>query len=159
MLSPTDNDARIVALLHAYLSADYRWERDGHWHDIVIGLPTPGLELAYPEAGSFGLLSAWNPQSTPRDEATNRRQDESLQADLSRLGVTSVPAFSSARNRTWREPGWLVFGMEVGRFDELARRYGQLGTLWWRPGTPVRLRMYATRPAGIGDEPWVDWIE
>src|SRR5690606_34862136 len=144
MLSPTDNDARIVALLHAYLSADYRWERDGHWHDIVIGLPTPGLELAYPEAGSFGLLSAWNPQSIPRDEATNRRQAGSREADPPRLRGSSVPASSPARHRTWRAPGWLVFGSEVGRFDALARRYGQLGTLWWRPGTPARLRMYAT---------------
>jgi hypothetical protein len=152
-------DDRVATLMHAYLAAEYRWERDGHWHDVVVGLPTPGLELAYPDATSFGILSAWNPHSIEREERINRLEDEALQDDLSRSGARYLPAFASAPNRTWKEPSWLVFGLEASAFDAVARRYSQLGTLWWRPMEPVRLRMYAARPAGIADEPYVDWIE
>jgi hypothetical protein len=153
------SDSRIAELMRAYLVADYKWEFGGHWHDILIGLPTPGLELAFPEASSFGMLSAWNPHSIEREERVNREQDECLQQDLTGAGVMSLPAFASAPNRTWREPSWLVFGMDIAAFDALSRRYGQLGTLWWRPGESVRLRMLAPRPAGLADEPYVDWIE
>src|SRR5690606_10753939 len=38
--------ARMIALLQAYLEAEYQWQHEGSWHDIVVGLPTPGLELA-----------------------------------------------------------------------------------------------------------------
>lgn len=159
MPSPPDSDTRIAALMRAYLVADYKWERGGHWHDVLIGLPTPGLELAYPEATSFGMLSAWNPHSIEREERLNREQDDRLQQELAEAGTKSLPAFASAPNRTWREPSWLVFGMNSAEFDALCRRHGQLGTLWWRPGESVRLRMMAPRPAGIADEPHVDWIE
>lgn len=159
MPSPADSDSRVAELMRAYLTADYKWERGGHWHDVMIGLPTPGLELAYPEATSFGMLSAWNPHSIEREERINRREDEKLQQELADAGVVFLAAFASAPNRTWREPSWLVFGMSSDDFNVLARRYGQLGTLWWRPGDPVRLRMDASRPAGVGNEPHVDWLK
>lgn len=159
MAFPPDSDNRVVELMRAYLTADYKWERGGHWHDVIIGLPTPGLELAYPEAISFGMLSAWNPHSVEREDRINREQDELLQADLQKTGATVLPAFASAPNRTWREPSWLVFDTEPAQFDALARRYGQLGTLWWHAADPVRLRMYSPRPGGMAAEPNVDWIE
>jgi hypothetical protein len=159
-MSPaTISESRIAELMRAYLVAEYKWERGGHWHDIMIGLPTPGLDLAYPEVTSFGMLSAWNPHSIEREDRINREQDERLQQDLVDAGVAFVAAFASAPNRSWREPSWLVFGMDVADFDTLSRRYGQLGTLWWRPGDSVRLRMLSPRPAGLPDEPHVDWIE
>lgn len=159
MPSVPDNDKRVAELMHAYLTADYRWERGGHWHDVSIGLPTPGLELAYPDVASFGMLSAWNPHSVPREEHINRRQDDALQVDLAAAGTVFLPAFASAPNRTWREPSWLVFDMAPHDFDALVRRYGQLGSLWWRATDPVRLRMMATQPEGLPDELHVDWIE
>ena len=159
MSSPPDSGQRVAELLRAYLTAEYKWERAGHWHDVVIGLPTPGLELAYPDASSFGMLSAWNPWSVERDDGINRAQDETLQAELAAAGVACVPGFASAPNRTWREPSWLVFGIDEAAFDALARRYGQLGTLWWRPGEPVRLRMHTGRPDGVASEPYVHWLE
>jgi len=156
---PLLGDARVAELLNAYLVADYRWQYDGGWHDVIIGLPTPGLELAYPDATSFGMLSAWNPLSVASSEAANREADQRLQVALAASGLHCVPAFASARNRTWREPSWLVMGMDTAAFDALAREFGQLGTLWWRPGSAVRLRMDAPRPAGIDDDRDVDWIE
>jgi len=157
--APPLGDARVAELLHAFLSAEYRWQHDGSWHDIIIGLPTPGLELAYPDATSFGALSAWNPLSIQRGPEENRRADDALHAALAAGGYPFRPAFASARNRTWREPSWLVMGMTSDGFDGLSRRFGQLGTLWWRPDEPVRLRMDARKPAGVSDDEYVDWLK
>ncbi|MCW5580261.1 MAG: DUF3293 domain-containing protein [Luteimonas sp.] len=156
---PSLGDARVVELLHAYLAAEYRWQHDGGWHDIIIGLPTPGLELAFPDATAFGFLSAWNPLSVERSRDENRIADEALHEALAASGHGVLPAFASARNRSWREPSWLVFGMDSDAFDALSRRFGQLGTLWWRPGEPVRLRMDACKPGDLADESCVDWLE
>jgi hypothetical protein len=152
------DDTRLVALLHAYLDARYRWQHRDDWHDIVIGLPTPGLDLRYPDAAGYGCISAWNPMSELRPPTENRRSDKALEAELTVLGLPHMPAFASAADRSWREPSWIVFGMDVDAFDALARRYGQLGTLWWPRETPVRLRMYAKRPSGLEGDQHVDWL-
>ncbi len=151
--------ARVRALLTAYLEAEYRWQHDGSWHDILIGLPTPGLELAYPSATSFGLLSAWNPYSVERGKEENQRADEALCGALDASGYPFLPAFAQAANRSWREPSWLVMGMEPAPFDALARRFGQLGALWWRPGQRVQLRMDAARPDEHPDDADVVWLQ
>lgn len=153
------DDARVVELLHAYLAAEYRWQHKGGWHDIIIGLPTPGLELAFPQATTFGAMSAWNPLSIERGRDQNRIADEALHEALVAGGHAFLPAFASARNRSWREPSWLVFGMDGDEFDGLSRRFGQLGTLWWKPGEPVHLRMDACKPEGLADQPYVDWLK
>ena len=157
-MTARDTDADILKLMRAYLDAEYRWARDGEWPSLAIGQTAPGLETAFPDAGVFGLLSAWNPHSVERPEATNRAADAALHLALRDSGALYLPGFSSARNRSWREPSWLVFGMDSGEFDALSRRFGQLGTLWWKPGAAVRLRMDARKPDGIAGEPHVDWL-
>ena len=150
--------ARIAELLTAYCDADYRWELDGEWHPLVVGRPTHRLEQAFPQARRFGLLSAWNPQSVTLPEAINRSADEMLHAALLESGLAFRPGFSSARNRSWREPSWVVMDMALPVFDSLTRRFGQLGTLSWRRGEPIRLRMHATRPAAIAPHDQIDWL-
>lgn len=154
---------RVAGLLLAYLAADYRWQHGGQWHDLRIGLPAPGPELAYPEAGGFALLSAWDPQSVPRPEATNRRADQALHGALLASGRIFVPAFSSAPDRSWREPSWLVMDLAMDDLDALGRRFGQLGMVAWRRGEAVRLRMLAPRPDRLDDPlerlAYVDWVE
>jgi hypothetical protein len=160
MPAPTSIAAHELArLAHAYVDAEYRWGLGGDWHDVRIGLPMPALELAYPSAESFGLISAWDPYSVPRDDSVNREQDAALQEILLSGGKPHLPAFASAVNRSWREPGWMVMDMPAAEFDALARRFGQLGTLWWPRGGIVRLRMDAARPAGFEREDVVDWLE
>ncbi|NLA68752.1 MAG: DUF3293 domain-containing protein [Gammaproteobacteria bacterium] len=156
---PAAPEADVERLANAYLRAVYRWARDGDWHDIHIGLPVPGLELLHPEVRSFGLLSAWNPYSRPREEARNRQADLELEAELGARGLVHIPSFSSATNRSWREPGWVILDIGIAELDELTRRFGQLGALWWRRGRPVRLRMQARRPSGFQAEAPVDWLE
>lgn len=159
ILPPAPDGTRIRALLPAYLGAEYRWQYEGDWHDIVVGLPHPGLELAFPEVATFGVLSAFNPMSIPQDMEANRRADDALHEILLASGYRFLPAFASARNRTWREPSWLVMGMPRGEFDALTHRLGQLGSLWWARGQPVRLRIDARRPEGADNDEFVDWLQ
>jgi len=99
--------ARMIALLQAYLEAEYQWQHEGSWHDIVVGLPTPGLELAYPSATSFGLLSAWNPHSVERSREENRRADDALHEVLAASGHRFLPAFAQAPTAPGASPaGW-----------------------------------------------------
>lgn len=150
---------RIAKLLDAYLLAHYRWEYDGVWRWLRVGEPSPELEEAFPQARSFAMLSAWNPQSEPREKAVNRREDGELHGELCRGAYNIRAAFASAPDRSWREPGWLVLDMDNASLDTLARRFGQLGTLSWEPGRVVRLRMDAVAPPGYGAFPCVDWLK
>ena len=153
------NANRIAELLAAYREADYRWELDGEWHPLAIGRPTVRLEQAFPQASRFGLLSAWNPQSVMLPDGINRTADEMLHAALLQSGLPFRPGFSSARNRSWREPSWVVMDMDEAEFDRLAQRFGQLGALRWQRGEPVRLRMYAQRPVLARARECLDWVE
>jgi Protein of unknown function (DUF3293) len=152
------NEARIAELVRAYIAAEYRCELGGDWLNLRIGETAPDVASHFPDAAQFGLLSAWDPWSIQRPEAVNRDADEALQRNLLESGRVFRPAFSSATNRSWREPSWLVMDMPVAEFDALSRRYGQLATLCWSRFEPVRLRVDATRPFALRDHPACDWL-
>jgi hypothetical protein len=151
------DDARIVTLMQAYLDADYRWELDRRWQSLRIGTLAPVPEAAFPDGSEFGLLSAWDPYSVVRPEPANRIDDDALHAALLASGRPHRPAFSSAPNRSWREPSWLVVDLPAAELDALAQRFGQLATLYWRRGEPVRLRMYRPQPSTVAPA-WTDWL-
>jgi len=157
--SPAPATPDIASLLQSYHAADYRWEFNGRWHPLSIGAHAPSLEQAFPGAASFGLLSAWNPHSVERPESVNRTEDARLLAQLEQTGLVFRAAFSAARNRSWREPSWIVMDMPLDDFDALAREHGQLGTVHARRGEPARLRMYRAEPAGAPDLACVDWVD
>ena len=158
MTVPTLAASRIADLVEAYLASDYRWELDGRWRPLRLGEVAADIEATYPQATGSGLLSAWNPHSIERSESENRAADEQLAAALADSGLPHRPGFSSARNRSWREPSWIVMGMPVAQFDALARRFDQLGTLYAPRGEPMRLRIYRGRPAGHAAAGIVDWV-
>jgi len=151
--------APVSELVRSYLAADYRWQHEGDWHDLHIGLQTPALELLYPDVDAFGFLSAWNPYSVEQTEMVNRDADRVLHDALIASGRPFCAAFASATNRSWREPSWVVMGFPVAEFDALSRQHGQLGTLCWTRGHPVRLRVDATRPDDFGDDEHIDWLK
>ncbi len=158
MTSPAPANPDVASLLQSYHAADYRWEFNGRWHPLVIGSSAPSLDDAFPDASTFGLLSAWNPYSVERPEAVNRTEDARLLAQLEDTGLVFRAAFSAARNRTWREPSWIVMDMPVDAFDALARDHGQLATVHTRRGEPTRLRMYRAEPDGCPGLGCVDWV-
>jgi hypothetical protein len=151
-------ETRIAELVRAYLAAEYRWELDGEWLNLRIGTPATEVARRYPDATRFGLLSAWDPYSIQRPESINRAADDALQDDLLDSRRIFRPAFSSAANRSWREPSWLVVDMAAGEFDALSRRYGQLATLYWNAEAPVRMRVDAARPFSFPEHPSIDWL-
>ena len=159
MIAPATTDARVLALVQSYRAAEYRWQVEGRWHPLVVGEVATELEAAYPQARSFGMLAAWNPHSVRRPETDNRAADEALQAALQAAGVGYCPGFASARNRSWREPSWVVMDLATDAFDSLARRFGQLGALYARRGEPLHLRVYARRPKQDAELGGVDWVE
>lgn len=150
---------RIARLLDAYLLAHYRWENDGEWRWLRVGEPSPELETAFPQARRFALLSAWDPHSEVRDKAVNQREDAELHRLLVAGGYTVRAAFSSAPDRSWREPSWLVLDIDDDSLDALGRRFGQLATLGWARGGMVRLRMNTAAPQGCSAFPCVDWLK
>ena len=155
---PRVDQARIAELVRAYVAAEYRWELAGDWRNLRIGEPAPELERAFPDVRHFGLVSAWDPYSIPRPEPANRKADYLLEKDILASSLPFRAAFSSATNRTWREPSWLVMDMPAADFDALSRCYGQLATLYWAAGEPVRLRVDAAKPAGYGSDDAIDWL-
>src|SRR3546814_20117820 len=96
--------ATIAELVRAYLAADYRWQHDGDWHELHIGLQAPALELLYPDRGTFGMLSAWNPRSVECTEAVTRDADRALRADLAANGLPFLPSFRSPTNHNRGDP-------------------------------------------------------
>lgn len=158
MIRPSLAASRVADLVEAYLASDYQWELDGRWMPVRLGEVATDIEAAYPQAASSGLLGAWNPHSVERSQAENRHADEMLAATLADSGTPHRPGFGAARNRSWREPGWLVMDMPVADFDALARRFGQLGTLYAARGEPMRLRIYHAAPAALAGLPLVDWV-
>ncbi len=151
-------EARIAELVRAYLAAEYRWELEGDWLNLRIGQPAPAVARRFPDAGQFGLLSAWNPYSIERPETVNRAADDALQQDLLDSGRIFRAAFSSAANRSWREPSWLVVDMPLAEFDALSNRYGQLATLHWTAHGAIRMRMNTARPLAVADHDDIDWL-
>lgn len=152
------DEARVAELVHAYLAAEYRWAMGDGWLNLRIGERAPDVARRFSGAAQFSLLSAWNPYSVERTEAANRAADDALQQDLLDSGRTFLPAFSSAVNRSWREPSWLVVDLPLVQLDSLSRRYGQLATLHWAAQDRIGLRVDAVRPRAFAHRADVYWL-
>lgn len=151
-------ESHIAALPAVFMAAVYKWELDGIWSSIRIGEPAPELDAAFPEAARFGMTAAANPGQIIRADTENRSADEALQQTLTRLGLTHRPAFVAAHSRIWKAYNWLVIDPDEATFDALTREFGQIGSLLWLRGQPVRLRMRAPRPETMAGHPHIDWV-
>ncbi len=151
-------ESHIAALPAVFLAADYKWELDGAWSSIRIGEPAPDLDAAFPDAQRFGVTTAANPGQVIRADTDNRSGDEALQARLSALGLAHRAAFVAAYSRIWKAYNWLVIDPDEAVFDALTREFGQIGSLLWLRGQPVRLRMRARRPDTLAEHAHIDWI-
>lgn len=155
---PAKESPDVSALLRAYLAADYECLVHGRRYPLWVGETAPAVEAALPEGRTFALITAWNPRSVARTPSENRAADQALRQALAAAGARFHAGAGMARDRGWREPGWLVVDMSLADFDALARRFDQLGALFWRRGEPVRLRMHARQPADDAGHAAVDWL-
>jgi len=151
-------ESHIASLPAVFMAADYKWELGGHWSEIRIGQPAPELDAAFPDARRFGMTAAANPGQIIRADAENRSSDEALQRALTHLGLVHRPAFVAAHSRIWKAYNWLVIDPDEATFDALTRDFGQIGSLLWQRGQPVRLRMRAQRPESVGEHAYIDWV-
>lgn len=152
------SDSHICGLSAVFMAADYKWELDGVWSSIRIGEPVPELDAAFPHARRFGMTAAANPGQIIRADADNRSSDRALQQALTQLGLMHRPAFVAAHSRIWKAYNWLVIDPDETTFDGLTRDFGQIGSLLWLRGQPVRLRMRARRPESVTEHAYVDWL-
>lgn len=152
-------EPHIAALPAVFMAADYKWELDGLWSSIRIGEPAPELDAAFPDARRFGMTAAANPGQVIRADIENRSADEALQRTLTQLGLVHRPAFVAAHSRIWKAYNWLVIDPDEAIFDGLTREFGQIGSLLWLRGQPVRLRMRARRPESVGEHAHIDWVD
>lgn len=132
-------------LAAAYAAADYGVTLDGDAVDLRVGEPAGDLEAYWP-AARYVFLTAWNPASEPHSDTANAAADALLVAQLDAEGIARQPAWASAPDGAWREPGWLLADVDDHRADHIAREFGQAAVLCWSRGEPVRLRMLVERP-------------
>ena len=99
---------------------------------IVLRVGNPG-----PEAGCWAFLTACNPMSCPLPDAENASRMDWLRADLS--GFVLHEGEGAAPDGSWREPSFLVLGIDERSASGLALRYGQAAFLFGERGAPARL--------------------
>ena len=108
-------------------------------------------------AESYLFITAWNPAPNTATLVQNTAADERLQARIRESGFHQHSALASDARGGAVEYGWLVLDVPVETGDAWACEFGQAGTLYWKRGGPVRLRMLCPRPAGVEDQPHTDW--
>lgn len=145
-------------LATAYAAAEYVVVLDGDTLPLRVGQPATDLE-AYSPAPRYAFITAWNPASEPRSDTANKAADTLLVAELDAVGAVRHAAWAQGTGSEWREPGWLVAGLDESRLHRLAMEFGQAGVLAWRAGEPVRLHMLMPQPPRARPGAYTDWIE
>lgn len=149
-----------VELAIAYAAAEYVVVLDGDALPLRVGLPASDLEAYWP-ASRYAFITAWNPASQPRSESANQAADALLVNKLDAAGAVRHPAWAQDPTGHWREPGWLLGGIDEAELLRLALEFGQAAVLAWQPGEPVRLRMLMPRPpapASAAPVDHTDWV-
>ncbi|MEO8365102.1 MAG: DUF3293 domain-containing protein [Pseudoxanthomonas sp.] len=151
-----NRESPMAALATAYALAHY-FVTIGH-REWLFGVGQDAADIER-ELGArhYLFITAWNPPSTASSLAENVAADERLQARLKEVGFQSHSALGCNAQGGAVEYGWMVLDVPVESGDALAREFGQAGTLYWQRGQPVRLRMLSPQPAGIAEQPHIDW--
>ncbi len=122
-----------------------------------VGQPAQDVERQL-GATHYQFVTAWNPHSHPAGKRCNLEAGDALEQKLLETGRTIHRALGCNAQGGAIEHGWLVLDVAPDQADALARGFGQAGTLYWRAGEPVRLRMQHAQPEGCSDDAFIDWI-
>ncbi len=110
-------------------------------------------------AGSYLFITAWNPRSQVLSPEQNQAADERLRQRLAQCGCSAPhSAMACGNDGHATEQGWIATDLSLETADALAREFDQLGTLYWRHGEPVRMRMQSPMPAEFPGHPYIDWV-
>ena len=85
----------------------------------------PASKYARDRDVAFHVITAWNPGAQRLENEYNREVNETLRADLERLGAEPVQAIGYARSSDHREESWAVTGLSSRQARRLGRRFGQ----------------------------------
>lgn len=143
-------------LAQAYAAAHY-FVTIGHREWLFcVGQEARDIEREL-DAASYLFVTAWNPPPEAASTDQNMAADQRLQSRLHEGGYRHHSSLGCNAQGGAVEYGWVVLDIGLEAADALAREFGQAGTLYWRRGEPVRLRMLWPRPANGGDGEFTDW--
>ncbi len=124
---------------------------------FCVGMTAPDVERQL-MAERYLFITAWNPPPGESPRAFNDEAHLRLQRRIEALGFDYHPSLGCNNQGGMVEHGWCVLDPTEAQADALALEFGQGGTLLWRAGEPVRLRMMWPRPPQADDEPHTDWM-
>lgn len=157
-VSPTEvPEAERARLATAWAAAHYFVTVGRREWLFCTGLPAPEIERQL-MADRYLFITAWNPPPGESAREANEAADERLQRRLREHGFSCHQALGCNSHGGAVEYGWLVLDADEAEADALAREFGQGGTLFWRAGEPVRLRMMWPRPPQADGQPHTDWV-
>jgi hypothetical protein len=142
-------------IVRAYREALYVLRGPDGNIDLKVGVVSNRLSSQMKEWGvaTGALLTTHNPHSQRRSEAENEASQETMDAELEKLGFRTLKGEGRSPSGDWpAETSTFVFGMVLTDAEELARKYEQNGFLW--VGTPdgfCSLRLL--RPLLVPDAP------
>ncbi len=102
---------------------DYVDARGRRFEACPVGAQAPCAAWDLPEA--FAVVTAWNPDSTPRSRAENDAANVRLHDDLRARGASVRPIVGRSEDRTWEEHSFAVWGLTRDEVSQVAVTYGQ----------------------------------
>lgn len=151
-------DTQEAAQLAAFYLAAHYFVSVGH-REWLFGVGQCAADLERELGGSqYLFITAWNPASASATVNANLAADERLQARLKASGCEYHSALGSNAQGGAVEYGWVVVDVPEETGDAWAREFGQAGTLRWRRGEAVRLRMLRPPPLEADDAAHTDWV-
>jgi hypothetical protein len=150
-------DTEKVRLAAAWASAHYFVSIARRDWLFTIGQDAEDIEREL-MAERYLFITAWNPPPGLQARQHNLAADERLQLRLREAALEHHPALGCDARGGAVERGWLVLDAPLPWSDALARDFGQGGTLAWRAGHPVRLRMQWPRPPQAPADDFIDWV-
>lgn len=107
-----------------------------------------------PDVLPLGIVTAYNPASSPLPPAENMARDAALRERLRRLGLPCVRTLAGgtgADARSWDEPGYALLRAPRDTVARLGTMFGQNAVVW--VDERGRALLIATRPGFCGAMP------
>ncbi|QIK81767.1 DUF3293 domain-containing protein [Lysobacter sp. HDW10] len=145
------------ALVKAFLDTVYIAECRSGQVEIAIGHLAARLE-AEVQGKCFAFITAWNPMGCRRDDEENNAANRELVSLIDSHRVERIPMHAVSPDNAWFEAGWLLSDVSRVTLDQWARRFEQLGSLWWQRGHAVKMRIYHPKMPSCNNA-FIDWIE